>query len=278
MVKIKKVFNLKILSLFLIIASISISISYGLDIKSSLRKPLIFSAVEPDSARIKSATFIEALKYKDPWQIARESGNLAIPLFVSTEHATTYTVIYDGIEKGNLIQGDIIVINFDKHNDMVNDIDYPWSNNWIRILLDRGMIADRLWFNREDNKIEDFGDIESLNGKAIVISIDIDYFDDIIENERQNAVNEIVDFMKNHGLDIRVVSVALSPDYCFNINPENVADELCSNIGATLVSYQWYVSRFSYLLKYGLCANVKQRLPSSVPGLDKTLKEVRGNL
>jgi len=164
------------------------------------------------------------------------------------------------------MQEKTIVINFDKHEDVVNDmIDQPRSNNWLRVLLDRKMIAGKLWFDRKDNKIEDFKDMEFLKDKTIVISIDIDYFEDIPDGERQSAINEILNFMKNYGLDIKVVTIALSKDHCFNIKPEDIADELCKNINATLVSYQWYVTRFPYLLKYGLSANLSEIAKKDLP-------------
>jgi len=107
MEKIKKVPNLKYPSLFLMTALILTGISYGMDIKSSLRTPLIFSSTGNHNGRLKSDSFIEALRYKDPWQIARESENQVVPLFVSTEYATTYLIVSNGIEEGD----DTITVN-----------------------------------------------------------------------------------------------------------------------------------------------------------------------
>ncbi|MFA4991016.1 MAG: hypothetical protein WC569_00345 [Candidatus Omnitrophota bacterium] len=196
----------------------------------------------------------DELNGNNPWKVARDLKHPVIPLFISTEHASTYAVIMNGIEEGFLKPENTVVINFDRHEDMANAAGrFPMSNNWLRILLEKGKVSDKVWFDGDKHRIEDFNKGGLLKNKDIVISIDMDYFENIGKDKFEEAVGQLERFVIAHGKNIKVISIALSPDYCPTIKPETAAKILCKRLNVIFSSNRQYLSMIPYLTECGVC-------------------------
>ncbi len=152
------------------------------------------------------------------------------------------------------------------HEDMVNDGRiFPMSNNWLKVLLDQGKISDKEWFDGKDRKLEDSDLTDRLKSKDIVISIDIDYFENFPQEKIEEAMDQLVDFIRKHDADIKVISIALSPDYSIRLNPNDVAARLCEKLSTTFSPSTSYLSRITYLEECGVCLKAPVSIKDSIP-------------
>ncbi|MBU4589598.1 MAG: hypothetical protein KKG01_01585 [Candidatus Omnitrophica bacterium] len=214
----------------------------------------------------------DELMYNTPWEVARNLGYQVTPLFVSTEHASTHTIVLNGIGEGAMDLEKTIVINFDRHEDMVDDESaFPMSNNWLNLLLGTGTISARFWFNGHTHRLEDFKQSGLLKGKDIVISIDMDYFENFSEETTGWAMGQLVSFIREHDENIRAISIALSPDDCYRVNPEELAEKLCKRLDTTFSSNIMELSKIPYLKQQGVC------LKASI-GINNYLRALRPEL
>jgi len=207
-----------------------------------------------------SDLLVEKYRGKSPWHLYKK--NRGVPLLVSTEHVTSYKAVVDAVENGILTSGEAIVVNFDYHRDYKN-MPMPDSSNWIGALVHNGKISGYKWFGGGAEKLSDFKDIDELVGKEIVISIDVDYFSGMLPEERNIAISEIVEFMSRRGLDIRLVTIAYSPEYCTDssspdgyFDPEPIAAEICERLDASLIPDGTKIVPMEYLLWAGVCRNI----------------------
>lgn len=193
----------------------------------------------------------DKLKRGNIWDLAKEFQDTSMPLFVSEEHVATYGVINDAITNGILTTGSAFVINFDKHKDIKGGARYPDSTNWLGVLLDRGIISGSQWVDAKGSKLEDFAKNEFLKYNSIVVSIDIDYFENIPSEDIDAAMDSIIAFIKRHQSSIKVVTIAKSPLYCRNVNPDILTEKLCQKLNTYLGGHT--ATSIPYVLDCGLC-------------------------
>ena len=186
-----------------------------------------------------------------PWRMARDSKGRLIPLFIAESHVSTYYVVEKAIKEGFLDPEKTVVINFDQHPDNVPIINASKSvskysfvrsgevcfNNWPLHLLKNKMISSYHWINNPSTLA--MLDIAALKGKHIVISIDIDYFDWFKERNIsiENGIEEVVNFIRGNNLDIKVISMAYSHDWCRVLTHEEIigaADSICRRMNVEL--------------------------------------------
>ncbi|MCX5694909.1 MAG: hypothetical protein NT014_07335, partial [Candidatus Omnitrophica bacterium] len=170
-------------------------------------------AVAPVSQDYLSDDVFNKLESRGPWGIVEEQKSVLVPVFISEEHVTTYKVVVDAIEEGLLDPQNTVIVNFDRHSDMLADYPYPMSNNWLTFLLHRKLIAAQVQFDARQLRLEDFKDNQLFN-KDLLISIDIDYFDRLPQAEFIFAINQLLSFIREHSLNIKIITIAYSPDYC----------------------------------------------------------------
>ncbi len=219
---------------------------------------------KPDKSEILS----KALEYNNPWDVAEAFEKYIIPLFVSTEHVSTYSIVLEGIEQGILSPENTVVLNFDRHHDMYGDNTMiPISNNWLRILMHKKKVAMQFWFDAKKHRIEDFREHVLLKEKDIVVSIDMDYFENVSEGEFVNAMDRIINLVRTYNKSVKAISMALSPSYCIKVDPEKISRLLCDKLKTTFSPDRSYLSRVSYLFKYGVCLKEKNRITPSQQNL-----------
>jgi hypothetical protein len=242
--------------------------------KASLRKQMIFNddscsnkvkaiwnkcATILKLKRLSPVTTMPVPSVETPWKIARGLKGRFIPLFVAESHLSTYYVVEQAIKEGFLDPEKTIVINFDQHPDDM-PIYYlgkhykPCFNNWVSHLLENKMISAYKQIEKPSDLKE--LNIEALRDKHIVISVDIDYFDWFREHKDksiEDGIEEIVKFMKENSLNIRVISMAYSYDWCRLLSRhevEEIANRLCLNMNAQL-SEDCKMAQVSYVSQLG---------------------------
>ena len=211
------------------------------------------------------------LKRKTPWQVARESGGRLKPLFISREHTQTYYAVDFSIQERFLDPEKTVVINFDAHRDIFDDgQDVPFFNTWERVLIKHKKAARCIDVPVEytlkrlvsGSWIEDrFEPPLNLEGKDIVISIDMDYFDWYkCYRTVEEGIDELLKFMRLHRNDIKLITIAYSPGWCHYISPEKIAPILLDRIKAILISSEeipypvnFDIVKFAYILHQGVC-------------------------
>ena len=229
---------------------------------------------------------VEELRYDTPWNAGESEDD--VPIFISTEHVTSYSAVTKAIETGVLTEGEAVVVNFDRHEDRVGDVSLPRSNNWVRILEERGRISDSLWVGGhnpslpKDNafNLTNFSDRSRMENKEIVLSFDIDYFDGLSGEEQDQAIDDILRFVGDLELNVKLVTIAYSPSYCHSIDPEEVAYKLCSKLGVQIIPNGTNIARMEYLNYCGICtlpresATRGQRLETEDASVDMIIQHV----
>jgi hypothetical protein len=191
----------------------------------------IMLALQNPARRQIERYYEEAFRYKTAWDLLKESG--LVPCFISTEHVMSLAAIQKAEEKRIIKYQDTVIVNFDKHNDIKYGFQYADSSNWAGAAQQKG--ASYIWFDGKTNLVENFTGNDLLDGKDIVISIDIDYFENVPKEELGNAMHQLAGFLYAHSDRIKMVTIATSPDYCSNIDPETILSVLLNVLDIKLI-------------------------------------------
>ena len=201
------------------------------------------------SERMSGFTYDPELRRQNVWDIARNGDS--IPVFVSDQHVSSYGVVAECVSKGLINPERAFVVNFDHHSDMISGARYPDSSNWIRLLYERKFISNHLWV-RDGMDIDEFRLSSIFEGKEIIVSVDIDYFNLMNEEDRETAIRAIYGFVNNWRLNIRAITIAYSPSFCKNIDYKRVASRLTDVLGARFIPDGVSYPRIEYVSDYGV--------------------------
>jgi len=162
--------------------------------------------------------------------------NFPFPVILSYHHVACYLWL-----KQQGLRG-LPVIYFDAHHDLFGSKDVVQSSNWVGAVLREGLSPSALWvppkwlgkekkdFKFLASKIYLQGlnlilvdDLEKLPSGSelgpVVVSIDCDYFSSIDpfhqakREEVQEEIERIIEVLKEKGIKIAVLNIAISPGY-----------------------------------------------------------------
>lgn len=196
----------------------------------------------------------EKLKREGPWQTAKESNNRLKPIFISEEHTDTLIIVEKAIEEAIIDPKKAFVINFDRHENRSTDDTLPMANNWLRILENRKEITGYKWVDAGEKaeRLEDL-DMEPMKRKDIIISIDMDYFENIVAYRLQEHIEQLISFIERYRESIKLITIAYSSDYCLRTDPKKNSKKLLNLLNANVISEGWFKATVAYLLEYGVC-------------------------